>query len=572
MAQPAGELAAQGGGLTRQSDSTRRWGASDVAKHGLLAGMDAADLPDDLEALKAFALAAWAEAASAKARLTTADVLIESLKYEIARLKRETYGQTSERGARLIEQMEFQLDELETDRGEDEAAADAAARQAGRPERTRKQPVKKPFPAHLPRERVVIAAPTACPCCGGDKLSKLGEDITETLEATPRQFRVVQTVREKFSCRACEKITQAPAPFHVVARGHVGASLLAMLLYDKYALHQPLNRQSKEFARAGIDLPVSTLADHVGAAALALAPLYALIAVHVFAAERVHGDDTTVPLLAKNKTITARLWTYVRDDKPFGGSDPPAAVYYFSRDRTGAHPQTHLARFHGLLQADAYGGYKALYAQDRPGGAITEAACWAHGRRKFYVLADIAAKARDPRVVLSPIAVEAVQRIDAIFAIEREINGLGPEQRRSERQARAKPLVEALHAWMMDQRQRVSGKTPIGKALHYMLVRWDAFARFLDDGRICITNNAAERALRDIAIGRKAWLFAGSDRGGERAAMIYSLIMTAKLNGLDPHAWLADVLARIADHPAAQLAELLPWNWSASAEAAGADA
>lgn len=532
--------------------------------------MDAADLPDDLEALKTFALAAWAEAANAKAdaaqakaRLTTADVLIESLKYEIARLKRETYGQTSERGARLIEQMEFQLDELETDRGEDEAAADAAARQAGRPERTRKQPVKKPFPAHLPRERVVIAAPTACPCCGGDKLSKLGEDITETLETTPRQFRVVQTVREKFSCRACEKITQAPAPFHVVARGHVGASLLAMLLYDKYALHQPLNRQSKEFARAGIDLPVSTLADHVGAAALALAPLYALIEAHVFAAERVHGDDTTVPLLAKNKTITARLWTYVRDDKPFGGSDPPAAVYYFSRDRTGAHPQTHLARFHGLLQADAYGGYKALYAQDRPGGPITEAACWAHGRRKFYVLADIAAKARDPRVVLSPIALEAVQRIDAIFAIEREINGLGPEQRRSERQARARPLVEALHAWMIDQRQRVSGKTPIGKALHYMLVRWDAFARFLDDGRICITNNAAERALRDIAIGRKAWLFAGSDRGGERAAMIYSLIMTAKLNGLDPHAWLADVLARIADHPAAQLAELLPWNWSA---------
>ena len=545
--------------------------------------MDAADLPDDLEALKAFALAALAEAAKAKAdaasakadaayakadaaqakaRLTTADVLIESLKYEIARLKRETYGQTSERSARLLDQLEFQLDEVETDRGEDEARADDAARQAGRPERERRQPVKKPFPAHLPRERVVIAAPTACPCCGGDKLSKLGEDITETLEVTPRQYRVIQTVREKFSCRTCEKISQPPAPFHVIARGHVGASLLAMVLYDKYALHQPLHRQSKEFARAGLDLPVSTLADHVGAAALALAPLYALIEAHVFRADRVHGDDTTVPLLAKNKTITARLWTYVRDDKPFGGPDPPAAVYYFSRDRTGEHPQDHLRRFHGVLQADAYGGYKALYAEDRLGGAITEAACWSHGRRKFFVLADVAAKARDPRVVLSPIALEAVQRIDAIFDIEREINGLDPEQRRIARQERTKPLVGDLHTWMIAQRGRVSGATPIGKALHYMLVRWQAFARFLDDGRICISNNAAERALRDIAIGRKSWLFAGSDRGGQRAAMIYSLIMTAKLNHVDPHAWLADVLYRIADHPAGRLEELLPWNWA----------
>jgi transposase len=441
-------------------------------------------------------------------------------------------------------------------------AAGAAVRKAGRPERTRKQPVKKPFPAHLPRERNVVTAPQHCPCCGGDKLSKIGEDVTETLEATPRQFKVIQTVREKFSCRACEKISQPPAPFHVIARGHVGASLLAMLLYDKYALHQPLNRQSKEFARAGIDLPVSTLADHVGAAALVLAPLFALIEAHVFKAARVHGDDTTVPLLAKNKTITARLWTYVRDDRPFGGADPPAAVYYFSADREGVHPQSHLSRFHGVLQADAYGGYKALYADDRPGGAITEAACWVHGRRKFYALADIAAKARDPRIVISPIALEAVQRIDAIFDIERALNGLNPDDRRAARQGRVKPLVDNLHHWMKEQRGRVSGKSPIGKALHYMLVRWEAFARFLDDGVICLTNNAAERALRDVAIGRKSWLFAGSERGGARAAMIYSMIMTAKLNGVDPHAWLADVLARIADHPAARLAELLPWHWT----------
>lgn len=353
-------------------------------------GDDIASLKAALAAMTARAIAAEADAANAKAeaafvkaRLTTTNVLIESLKLEIARLRRETYGQTSERGARLIEQLEFQLEELETDRAEDEAAADAAALKAGRPaiERRQRHPVKKPFPAHLPRERVIVPAPTQCACCGSSRLAKLGEDVTETLEAIPRCFKVIQTVREKFTCRDCEKISQPPAPFHVIARGHVGASLLAMLLYDKYALHQPLNRQSREFARADIDLSVSTLADHVGAAALALEPLYSLIEDHVFKAGRIHGDDTTVPLLAKGKTITARVWTYVRDDRPFGGSDPPAAIYYFSRDRKGA--QTHLARFHGVLQADAYSGYNALYAEDRPGSAITEAACWAHGRRKF---------------------------------------------------------------------------------------------------------------------------------------------------------------------------------------------
>jgi len=540
-------------------------------------GEDIANLKAALVAMTARAIAAEADAANAKAeaanaqadaahvkaRLTTTTVLIESLKLEIARLRRETYGQTSERGARLIEQLEFQLDELETDRAEDEAAADAAALKAGRPqiERRRRHPVKKPFPEHLQRERVIVPAPTQCACCGSSRLAKLGEDITETLEAIPRRYKVIQTVREKFSCRDCEKISQPPAPFHVIARGHVGASLLAMLLYDKYALHQPLNRQSREFARADIDLSVSTLADHVGAAALALSPLYGLLEDHVFNAARIHGDDTTVPLMAKGKTITARLWTYVRDDRPFGGSDPPAAVYYFSRDREGVHPQAHLAHFHGVLQADAYGGYKALYAEDRSGGAITEAACWAHGRRKFYVLADLEAKARDPRVVISPIALEAVKKIDAIFDIERTLNGLSAERRRDGRQAEIKPLVDELYIWMKDQRSRVSSKIPLGKALNYMLKRWDAFARFLDDGRICLTNNAAERALRDVAIGRKSWLFAGSERGGERAAMIYALIMTAKLNGVDPYAWLADVLARIAEHPAHRLGELLPWNW-----------
>ena len=492
--------------------------------------------------------------------------MIQNLKFDIARLKRENYGQTSERGARLIDQMELQLEELEAGVTEDDLAAEAATATTGQtmiPAHARRHPVKKPFPAHLPRERVVVPGLTACACCGSSKLSKLGEDVTETLEAIPRKLWVRQTVREKFSCRDCEKISQAPAPFHVIARGHVGASLLAMILYDKFALHQPLNRQSDEFAREGVDLALSTLADHVGAAVAVLRPLYALIEAHVLSAERIHGDDTTVPLLAKGKTITARLWTYVRDDQPFGGQDPPAAVYYFSRDRAGLHPQKHLANYTGLFQADAFSGYNELYKPNRQPGPITEAACWAHGRRKFFVLADITAKARDPSIVISPIALEAVQRIDAIFEIERDINGSTPDVRRAARQERVKPLVDALHLWMKQQQARVSAKSHIGKALTYMLKRWDAFARFLDDGRICLSNNAAERSVRAVALGRKSWLFAGSERGGERAAVVYSLIYTAKLNDIDPQAWLADVLARIADHPAQKLEDLLPWNWRA---------
>ncbi|MFN0218476.1 MAG: IS66 family transposase [Hyphomicrobium sp.] len=507
-------------------------------------------------------VSAQADAAAVKAELTTARVVVESLKLEIARLKREAHGQKSERLSRLIDQMELELEEFEADAREDEIAAERAAAKANRPPREgRKHPVKKPFPPHLLRERIVVQPPTSCACCGGNNLHKLGEDVTETLDAIPRQFKVVQTVREKFSCRDCEKISQPPAPFHAIARGHVGASLLAMILYDKYALHQPLNRQSAEFARAGIDLCVSTLADHVGSAASALAPLHNLIEAHVFAAARVHGDDTTVPLLARKKTITARLWTYVRDDRPFGGSDPPAAVFYFSPNRLGEHPERHLEDWRGVLQADAYGGYQALYAPDRQPGPIIEAACWAHGRRKFFVLADLAAKMRDARVTIAPIALEALRRIDEIFDIERSINGLPQNVRRDVRQAQSKPLVDKLHAWMKEERARLSAKAPVAKAFNYMLKRWDAFARFLDDGRICITNNAAERALRTVALGRKSWLFAGSPRGGERAAMIYGLIATCKLNDIDPQAWLADALARIADHPAATLHELLPWNW-----------
>src|ERR1700747_3308214 len=310
----------------------------------------------------------------------------------------------------------------------------------------RRRPARRALPEHLPRERIVYPAPSACPCCGGGTLRKIGEDVTETLELIPRQWKVIQHVREKFSCRACEAITQPPAPSHPIARGRAGPKLLAHVLFAKYGLHLPLNRQSDVYQREGIDLDVSTLADWVGAAAAPLMPLLDAIRSHVFAAERIHADDTTVPVLAKGKTRTGRLWTYVRDDRPFAGPDPPAAVFFYSPDRGGAHPEQHLAGYAGLMQADAYAGFSRLYEPNRKGGPIIEAACWAHGRRKFFDLA---------RLTKAPIAVAAVERIDALFAIEREINGLSPQQRVFVRQERSRPLVGELHAWLREQRAKV---------------------------------------------------------------------------------------------------------------------
>jgi len=334
-----------------------------------------------------------------------------------------------------------------------------------------------------------------------------------------------------------------------------------MIPYAKFGEHQPLNRQSESYAREGIDLDTSTLADHVGACTAALSPLHELIRLHVFGAERVHGDDTTVPLLAKGKTVTARLWTYVRDDRPFAGRSPPAAVFFYSRNRGGEHPARHLAGYAGILQADAYAGFGDLYEGRRRPGPITEAACWSHSRRKFFELADLRK---------APLAVEAVRRIDQLFAIEREINGMPADDRLAARKRQSRPIVADLENWMRTERPRLSRHAETAKAIDYMLTRWPTFTRFLDDGRICLSNNAAERALRGIALGRRAWLFAGSDRGGERAAAIYTLIATAKLNDINPQAWLADVLARIADHPVSRLHELLPWHWKATQNQAAA--
>ena len=514
-------------------------------------------VPDDIDALRAALLAERGARREFEARAAGAEAMVAHLKLLIAKLKRDRFGASAERGRKLLDQLEMQLEELEIAAAENEAeAAPTPPDTTNVRPFTRARPVRAPLPSHLPRERVVLPSPTSCPCCGG-KLAKLGETITETLESIPRTYKVIQTVREKFSCRACETITQPPAPFHPIARGRAGPNLLAGVMHGKFCDHQPLNRQSESFAREGIDLSVSTLADWVGACTTALAPLVTLIRGHVFAADRIHGDDTTVPVLAKAKTITGRLWTYVRDDRPFGGPAEPAAIFFYARDRGGEHPCRHLAGYSGILQADAYAGYNDLYDPARKPAPITEAACWSHGRRKLFVLADVAK---------APLAIEAVRRIDMIFDVERAINGLAAEQRRAIRQVRVAPLVSALELRMRAERGKLSRHNDVAKAMDYMLKRWRAFTRFVDDGRICLTNNAAERALRGIAIGRKAWLFAGSDRGGERAAAMYSLIATAKLNDVDPRAWLADVLARIADHPASRLNELLPWHWPRCSE------
>ena len=413
-------------------------------------------LPDDVGALKAALLAKRAACREFEARASGAEAMVAHLKLLIAKLKRDRFGASAERGRKLLDQLEMQLEELETAAAEDEAAAAHAA-----PDKTtvrpfmRAKPVRAPLPAHLSRERVVLPSPTSCPCCGG-KLAKLGETITETLESIPRSYKVIQTVREKFSCRCCETITQPPAPFHVIARGRAGPDLLATIMHGKFGEHQPLNRQSERFACEGIDLSVSTLADWVGGCTTALSPLVMLIKAHVLAAERIHGDETTVPVLAKVKTITGRIWTYVRDDQPFGGPAPPAAIFFYSRDRGGEHPCRHLAGYAGILQADAYAGFNDLYHPARRPGPITEAACWAHGRRKLFVLADVAK---------APLAIEAVRRIDAIFDVERDINGLPATQRHAMRQLRVAPLITSLETWMRGERSRLSRHADVAKAM-----------------------------------------------------------------------------------------------------------
>ena len=536
-------------------------------------------LPDNVEALKAMIVVIRAETKAIEARRLEAEVAVrnaeaevyalkletEKMKFEIARLRHEKFGPSSERSV-LLEQLALDLADLEETASASEAAAQLAFAAAAREKIViaafeRKRPARRPLPAHLPRERLVHPGPCVCACCGSDKLHKIGEDVTETLEVIPRQWKVIQHVREKFSCRLCEKISQQPAPSHPISRGRAGPGLLAQVLFSKYGLHLPLNRQSKVYEQESIDLDVSTLADWVGACTATLMPLVDAVHAHVFAAARIHADDTPVKVLAKGKCRTGRLWTYVRDDRPFGGTDPPAALFFYSRDRSGIHSEQHLKTYAGPMQADAYAGFNRLYEPNRTPGPIVEVACWAHARRKFFDLA---------RLTKAPIAIAAIERIDTLFGIEREINGASPERRLVVRNERSRPLMEELHTFLAAQRSKLSAKSETARAIDYSLKRWNAFTRFLDDGRLCMSNNAAEREIRAIALGRHNWTFAGSDEGGRRAAAIYTLINTAKLNDVDPQAWLQDVLARIADHPSKRIHDLFPWNWKSAQLAAAA--
>jgi transposase len=520
-----------------------------------------AALPDldrlDHEALKALVIAKHSESVEQHKELTSRAQEIEHLKLTIEKFRRMIFGRKSEKLKGELEQLELRLEELETAQAAEEvapAATDPAQTDAPPADsKRRSRPARKPLPEDLPREVITHLPPhTNCPDCGG-AMHQFGEDVSEQLERIPATYKVIRHVRPKFACAACEHVIEAPAPARPIDNGLPGPGLLAHVLVSKYADHLPLYRQSQIVAREGIDLARSTLAGWVGASSELLAPLVDQIKKHVLAASKIHADDTPVPVLApgNGKTKTGRLWTYVRDDRPAGYSTAPAVWFAYSEDRKGEHPRRHLMDFHGALQADAYSGFHHLYGD----GTIYEVACWAHARRKLY----------DIHVVhASPTTTEALTRIGALYGIEEQIRGKPAEVRALIRQEQAKPLLDDLRNWMEKVLRSLSAKSETASAIRYTLSRWLALTRYVDNGLLEIDNNAAERALRSVAIGRKNFLFLGSDSGGQRAASLYSLIGTAKLCGLDPVFYLRTVLATISDHPINRIQELLPWNLASS--------
>jgi len=482
-------------------------------------------LPEDPALLKAYALSQQRE--------------IKRLNLIIAKLQRRQFGRRAET---LDANQLTLLTELAA-----EDTKDPAYRRA--PASTNSQrPKRRPLPAHLPREthRHDIGQ-EQCLCCGGH-LRFIGEEVSEMLEYIPARFKVIRHVRPKWSCQHCQQIIQAPAPERPIPNGLAGPDLLAHVLVSKYCDHLPLYRQSQIYARDGVDLARSTLADWVGQSSALLKPLVDAIHRHVVGGDTLHADDTPMPVLdpGRGRTKTGRLWTYVRDEQPWQGQAPPAVWFAYTPDRQGQHPQHHLRHFSGIVHADGFAGFNGLYAQ-----GCTEAACMAHVRRKFYDIHEAQA---------SPLAIHVLDFVRQLYQVEEAIRGRPPDERKRRRQQEAVPILTAFKSWLESTLMQVSQKSDLAKAIRYALARWTALIRYCGDGRIEIDNNAAERAIRTIALGRKNYLFAGSDQGGERAAALYSLVGTARLNGLDPMAYLRHVLSIIATHPINRVDELLPWQ------------